>query len=110
VSDVGRLGAAVGRSDGSCHRFSVFDNPVSRSNIAGMSVARFAVSFDQKLARAVRRASGKEPLSSWLADAAQRKLRAEGLLKVVGEWEAEHGRLNDTELQAAERRQRRRRR
>lgn len=75
-----------------------------------MSVARFAVSFDQKLARAVRRASGKEPVSSWLADAAERKLRAEGLLKVVREWEAEHGQLDDAELRTAERRQRSRRR
>jgi hypothetical protein len=74
-----------------------------------MSVARFAVSFDQKLARAVRRASGKEPVSSWLADAAQRKLRAEGLLRVVHEWETEHGRLDDAEIRAVERRQRRRR-
>lgn len=39
-----------------------------------MSVARLAVSFDEELARAVRRAAGKEPTSSWLADAARRKL------------------------------------
>jgi hypothetical protein len=75
-----------------------------------MTVARIAVSFDKELARAVRRAAGKEPTSSWLADAARRKLRAEGLLHVVGEWENEHGTLVGAELKAAERLQRLRRR
>jgi hypothetical protein len=73
-----------------------------------MTVARFAVSFDPELARAVRRAAGKEPTSAWLADAARRKLRAEGLLKVVQEWENEHGEINDAELRATDRKQRRR--
>src|SRR5262249_3975504 len=40
-----------------------------------MTVARIAVSFDKELARAVRRAAGSETTSSWLADAARRKLR-----------------------------------
>jgi hypothetical protein len=71
-----------------------------------MTVARLAVSFDRKLAIAVRRAAGKEPTSAWLADAARRKLRAEGLLEVVGEWEAQHGTLTDAELAAAARKQR----
>ena len=75
-----------------------------------MTVARFAVSFDEKLARAVRRAAGKEPTSSWLADAARRKLRAEGLLRVVHDWESEHGTLGYAELKAAERLQRKKRR
>lgn len=74
-----------------------------------MTVARFAISFDQKLARAVRRAAGNEPTSSWLADAARRKLRAEGLLRVVDEWEAEHGALTESELRAVELKTRRRR-
>ena len=56
-----------------------------------MTVARLAVSFDQTLAKRVRKAAGKETVSAWLADAAARKLRAEGLLAVVGDWEAEHG-------------------
>lgn len=58
-----------------------------------MTVARLAVSFDQTLAKQVRKAAGKQPISAWLADAAGRKLRAEGLLAVVAEWEAEHGSL-----------------
>jgi hypothetical protein len=74
-----------------------------------MTVARLAVSFDVNLARAVRRAAGKQPTSAWLADAARRKLRAEGLLRLVEEWEAEHGELTQTELKAAARKQRSRR-
>jgi hypothetical protein len=68
-----------------------------------MTVARLAISFDADLARAVRRAAGKQATSSWLADAARRKLRAEGLLRAVEAWEAEHGALTDAELQTAKR-------
>lgn len=71
-----------------------------------MTVERLAISFDVELARAVRKAAGKQPTSAWLADAARRKLRAEGLLKVVGEWESTHGELGERELRAARRRQR----
>jgi len=71
-----------------------------------MTVARIAVSFDKKLARAVRRAAGTEPTSTWLADAALRKLRAQGLERIVEQWEAEHGKLSVAELKAAERKQR----
>jgi hypothetical protein len=73
-----------------------------------MTVARLAVSFDEDLARAVRKAAGKQPTSAWLADAARRKLRAEGLMRVLDEWEEEHGPLLDAELKAAARKQRRR--
>jgi hypothetical protein len=68
-----------------------------------MTVARLAVSFDPKLARAVRKAAGKQTTSAWLADAAVRKLRAEGLVELVREWEAEHGALSDAELLTARR-------
>jgi len=71
-----------------------------------MTVARIAVSFDKKLASAVRRAAGSEPTSTWLADAAVRKLRAQGLERVIEQWEAEHGKLSAAELKAAERKQR----
>jgi len=72
-----------------------------------MKTTRLSVSFDADLARAVRRAAGKKPTSSWLADAARRKLRAEGLMRVVQEWEGKHGPLLDAELRAADRAQRR---
>ena len=75
-----------------------------------MTVARLAISFDAELARAVRRAAGKQPTSAWLADAARRKLRAEGLLRTVREWEDEHGSLSEVELRVAERSQQGRRR
>lgn len=73
-----------------------------------MTVARFAVSFDAGLAKEVRRASGDEPVSAWLADAARRKLRAEGLLRIVRQSESEHGELSEDEIKATARRQRRR--
>ena len=75
-----------------------------------MTVARFAISLDEELARAVRKAAGKQPISAWLADAARRKLRAEGLLQVVSQWEAQHGSLLGSEIAAAERKQSRPRR
>jgi hypothetical protein len=72
-----------------------------------MTVARFAISFDKELARLVRRSAASEPTSAWLADAARRKLRAEGLLEAVRDWESMHGEITLAELRAAERRQRR---
>lgn len=75
-----------------------------------MTVERFAISFDKELARLVRKSAANEPTSAWLADAARRKLRAEGLLEVVREFERKHGEIAAEELRAAARRQRRRRR
>jgi hypothetical protein len=75
-----------------------------------MTAARFAISMDPRLAAEVRKAAGKEPVSAWLADAAERKLRAEGLMRVVREWEAEYGELGERELAVAARRQRPRKR
>jgi hypothetical protein len=66
-----------------------------------MTVSRLAISFDKDLARAVRRAAGKESISAWLADAARRKLRSEGLLRTVESWEVEHGALTEEELRSA---------
>jgi hypothetical protein len=74
-----------------------------------MTVARFAISFDPELADAVRKAAGHEPTSAWLADAARRKLRSEGLLRVVTEWEQSHGEITAAELRAVARKQRHRR-
>lgn len=70
-----------------------------------MTVARFAISFDKELAKLVRRSAANEPTSAWLADAARRKLRAEGLLEVVADWERVHGALTAAELRSAARRQ-----
>jgi hypothetical protein len=70
-----------------------------------MTVARFAISLDDALARQVRKAAGREPISAWLADAAERKLRSAGLLESIAEWEAEHGVLHDDELKAQAKKQ-----
>jgi len=72
-----------------------------------MTVTRFAVSFEPELARAVRKAAGDEATSAWLADAARRKLRAEGLLRVVAEWEKTHGEITKSELDGVVRKRRR---
>jgi hypothetical protein len=71
-----------------------------------MTVARFAISMDEELARKVRKAAGATPMSSWLSDAAERKLRAEGLLRAVTAWEAKHGELVASELEGAARKRR----
>ena len=68
-----------------------------------MTVARLAISVDTELAEQIRDAADGGTVSGWLADAAERKLRAQGLEGVVSEWEAEHGAFT-----AAERRQARR--
>jgi hypothetical protein len=66
-----------------------------------MTAARLAISIEPALAKRIRKAAGREPISAWLADAAQRKLRAEGMLEVVRAWEAEHGELSEAELRKA---------
>lgn len=67
-----------------------------------MTVARLAISLDRELARQIRRSAAGEPTSVWLADAARRKLRAEGLMEVVRAFEAEHGEIPDEEIRAVE--------
>ena len=75
-----------------------------------MTVARIAVSLDPKLARAIRKAAGKQTTSAWLAEAARRRLRSEGLLGVIREWEAEHGAFSEAEREAVRREMKLRRR
>jgi hypothetical protein len=74
-----------------------------------MTVAWFAVPLDADLARAMRKAAKGQPISAG-ADAARRKLRAAGLMRVVEDWEAEHGELTEAELKAASKRRRARKR
>lgn len=70
-----------------------------------MKVDKMSVSFDPELGDAIRAAAAHrgQPLSSWLAEAAASKLRAEALTAYLDAWEAEHGALTDEELAAAER-------
>jgi hypothetical protein len=66
-----------------------------------MPVTRWAISLEKSLAREIKRSAAREPISAWLADAARRKLRTQGLRQVVTAWETEHGAFTDAELQAA---------
>lgn len=68
-----------------------------------MTVARLAISLDRELARQIRRSAAGEPTSVWLADAARQKLRSEGLMEVVREFEAKYGKIPEEEIRAVER-------
>jgi hypothetical protein len=69
-----------------------------------MKVDKLSVSFDPELGDAVRSAaatSGK-PVSAWLAEAADSKLRAEALAEFLNDWQGEHGVITAAELARAE--------
>jgi hypothetical protein len=70
-----------------------------------VKVDKMSVSFEAELGDAVRSAAAQagKPLSSWLAEAAASKLRAEALAEFLTDWEAEHGALTAGELARAER-------
>jgi citrate lyase beta subunit len=69
-----------------------------------VKVDKMSVSFDPELGDAVRSAAAAagKPLSTWLAEAAARKLRAEALTEFLAAWEAEHGVLTAEEIARAE--------
>jgi len=69
-----------------------------------MKVDKISVSFNIELGDAVRSAAAHagQPLSSWLAEAAASKLRAEALAQFLATWESEHGALTAEELARAE--------
>lgn len=70
-----------------------------------MKVDKLSISFDPELGDAVRSAAAEagKPVSSWLAEAAASKLRAEALADFLDGWETQHGVLTAEELAAAER-------
>ncbi len=68
-----------------------------------MTIARLAISVDTDLADRIRDAAEGGTVSGWLADAAERKLRAQGLLAVVADWQAEHGAFTPAERRRARR-------
>lgn len=70
-----------------------------------MKVDKLSISFDPELGDAVRSAAAQagKPVSSWLAEAAASKLRAEALAEFLDGWEAEHGVLTAAEIAQAER-------
>jgi hypothetical protein len=70
-----------------------------------MKVDKMSISFDPELGDAVRAAAAEtgKPLSSWLAEAAASKLRAEALARFLEDWQVEHGPLTPAEIAKAER-------
>jgi len=62
-----------------------------------------SVSFDAELGEAIRAAAGRagKPVSTWLAEAAATKLRAEALDGFFADYEAEHGAFTPEELECA---------
>jgi hypothetical protein len=68
-----------------------------------MTTARLAVSLDAELADQIRDAARGTTVSGWLADAAERKLRAEGLREAVVGWQDDHGALTEAERRRARR-------
>ena len=65
-----------------------------------MKVSKLSISFNPKLGSQVREAARKAraPVSSWLAQAAAAKLRADALGIFLDDWEEIHGRLTEQEL------------
>jgi hypothetical protein len=70
-----------------------------------VKVDKLSISFEPELGDAVRSAAAQagKPVSSWLAEAAASKLRAEALAQFLAAWQAEHGRLTAEEIGLAER-------
>ena len=75
------------------------------ADAGGMKVDKLSVSFEPDLGDAVRSAAAQagKPVSSWLAEAAAGKLRAEARADFLSGWEAEHGVLTVGEVARAER-------
>ena len=70
-----------------------------------VKVDKLSISFEPDLGDAVRSAAAQagKPVSSWLAEAAASKLRAEALAAFLSGWEAGHGVLTTEEVASAER-------
>ncbi len=69
-----------------------------------MKVDKISISFEAELGDEVRAATSKAGMlvSSWLAEAAAGKLRAEALADFLDTWERKHGPLTVSELSRAE--------
>jgi hypothetical protein len=70
-----------------------------------VKVDKLSVSFDPDLGDAVRATAAQQgkPLSTWLAEAAAAKLRAEALAAMLDSWESASGVITAAELSRAER-------
>lgn len=70
-----------------------------------MAVEKLSVSFPEDLAGAVRQGAREagQGVSTWLAQAASARLRADALQAFVTEYEREHGAFTAEELEQASR-------
>ena len=70
-----------------------------------MSVEKMSISMDGPLGAAVRAAAREagQPVSTWVAEAAQAKLRSVALRHFLDDWQAENGAFTEAELEAAAR-------
>jgi len=68
-----------------------------------MTTSRLAISLDAGLVDEIRSAAEGGTVSGWLADAAERRLRAQGLREVVDEWQNDHGAFTAAERRRARR-------
>jgi hypothetical protein len=68
-----------------------------------MAVRRFSISFEEELADAVSTSAGNanEALSSWLAEAARRRVKQEALMRAVEDYELEFGVISQENVSAA---------
>ena len=69
-----------------------------------MKVEKLSISLEAELGSEVRAAAQKAGMgvSSWVAEAAAAKLRAEALAEFLDRWEKKHGPLTAKELSRAE--------
>jgi hypothetical protein len=72
----------------------------------GSPAIKLAITVDSDVHAKVVRAASREhkSISAWMTDAARRALLVRDGLAAVAEWEADHGALSATELEAAHRR------
>lgn len=65
-----------------------------------VTVEKLSISFDRRLARAIRREAKGEgtSVSEWVSRAAERQLKLAGMGKVLDSWEKEHGAPSKEEL------------
>lgn len=79
-----------------CNTTTMFPSVVS----GRVATEKFSVSFDPELAAAVRAAASDESVSvsTWLAAAAEVKVRQRRLREALDDFAAEHGRLGDSDI------------
>jgi hypothetical protein len=72
----------------------------------GKPSPKLAITVDPDVHRQVLDAAAAKGMSvsAWMTDAARRALRRDDGLAAVREWEAQHGRLTDAEMEEARRR------